>query len=414
MAPRRSSRLQSRSAAPYVLPVRGRGRHVTPGKPSAVPLDDVLEVLLLALGDSTLALQVAVMVCQASRANRATVTDWRQTISRFHLDFGSRELKRCTGGGRAVSTARQSFVLRQMWKCWAPHATAIILAPRFRPVDKHPLAAQLSGLLQLKLSQDGASVRSVNDPAMVASSGCSVIGPLMTTDSGTYTVRLRFDGLPYNPSGYVSLGMVAATSKLVMGPGHAPDQVAWIFRFGASSVVACFEERLVHSLVIRGEQIRPPVIEVADELSLSYDTARRTCASMATHSRLALAACKLGSCATSGRAWRLWAAHQHAQRERSGQWAPDHCLGCSREPPQRSPIPPRLAIQAHVSQPDTWRRGSGHPAQGHSQRDAALLRARRHQRPRRHTARARGPPASGQLRAYVPAHASGRLAAHVY
>jgi len=241
-----------------------------------VPLDDVLEVLLLALGDSTLALQVAVMVCQASRANRATVTDWRQTISRFHLDFGSRELKRCTGGGRAVSTARQSFVLRQMWKCWAPHATAIILAPRFRPVDKHPLAAQLSGLLQLKLSQDGASVRSVNDPAMVASSGCSVIGPLMTTDSGTYTVRLRFDGLPYNPSGYVSLGMVAATSKLVMGPGHAPDQVAWIFRFGASSVVACFEERLVHSLVIRGEQIRPPVIEVADELSLSYDTARRT------------------------------------------------------------------------------------------------------------------------------------------
>ena len=37
--------------------------------------------------------------------------------------------------------------------------------------------------------------------------------------------RLRFDGLHYNSTGYVSLGMVAANSRLVMGPGHAPDQV---------------------------------------------------------------------------------------------------------------------------------------------------------------------------------------------
>ena len=33
--------------------------------------------------------------------------------------------------------------------------------------------------------------------------------------------------------------------------------MAWIYRFGASSVVACFEERLVHSLVIRGELANP-------------------------------------------------------------------------------------------------------------------------------------------------------------
>ena len=274
MGPRRSSRLQSQPAAPCVLPGRGRPP-VTPGKPSDVPLNSVLEVVLLALGDSTLALQVAVMTSQASRANRATVSCWRQSIGRFHLDFGSRELKL---GSRtsSASGARQAFVLRQMWRCWAPHATAITLVPRFRHVEKQPLSAHLSGLLQLWLSEDGATVRSVNDPAMVASSGCSVTGPLMTTNSGTYTLRLRFDVLHHHHAGYVSLGMAAANSRLVMRPGHAPDQVAWIYRFEKSSVVACFEERVVHSLVIRGAQIRPPAIGAGDELSLCYDTARRT------------------------------------------------------------------------------------------------------------------------------------------
>jgi hypothetical protein len=219
MAPRRSTRLQSQPAAPCVLPAGKKGRRVIPGKPSAVPLNDVLEVVLLALGDSTLALQVAVLIAQASRANRATVTEWRRTISRFHLDFGSRELKKCTGGGRVEQrAARQAFVLRQMWKCWAPHATIITIAPRFRPIEKEQKAHSSVGLLQLKLSEDSATVRSVNEPQMVASSGCSVIGPLMTIDSGTYTLRLRFDGLHYNASGYVSLGMVAADSRLTLAP----------------------------------------------------------------------------------------------------------------------------------------------------------------------------------------------------
>ena len=220
MAPRRSTRLQSQPAAPCVLPAGKKGRRVIPGKPSAVPLNDVLEVVLLALGDSTLALQVAVLIAQASRANHATVAEWRRTISRFHLDFGSRELKKCTGGrcGSEQHAARQAFVLRQMWKCWAPHATVITIAPRFRPIEKEQKAHSSVGLLQLKLSEDSATVRSVNDPQMVASSGCSVIGPLMTTDSGTYTLRLRFDGLHYNASGYVSLGMVAANSRLTLAP----------------------------------------------------------------------------------------------------------------------------------------------------------------------------------------------------
>ena len=39
-------------------------------------------------------------------------------------------------------------------------------------------------------------------------------------------------------------------------PDPNPNQVAWIYRFGASTVVACFEERLVHSLVIRGKRIK--------------------------------------------------------------------------------------------------------------------------------------------------------------
>ena len=43
------------------------------------------------------------------------------------------------------------------------------------------------------------------------------------------------------------------------------------------------------------------------------------------------------------RAWRLWAA-RHSQGERSDHWAAaSHCLGCSSEPPPRSPTPPPLA-----------------------------------------------------------------------
>eukprot|EP00964_Phaeocystis_antarctica_P080735 scaffold50443_cov36-Phaeocystis_antarctica.AAC.1 len=40
-----------------------------------------------------------------------------------------------------------------------------------------------------------------------------------------------------------------------------------------------------------------------------------------------LAVTQLGSCASSGRAWRLWLA-RHTPRERPGHWAPSHCLGC--------------------------------------------------------------------------------------
>ena len=41
-----------------------------------------------------------------------------------------------------------------------------------------------------------------------------------------------------------------------------------------------------------------------------------------------LAVPQLGSCASSGRAWRLWAA-RHSQGDRPAHWAPSHCLGCS-------------------------------------------------------------------------------------
>ena len=40
-----------------------------------------------------------------------------------------------------------------------------------------------------------------------------------------------------------------------------------------------------------------------------------------------LAGPELGSCASSRRAWRLWAA-RHSQEE-AGPLAPSHCLGCS-------------------------------------------------------------------------------------
>ena len=42
---------------------------------------------------------------------------------------------------------------------------------------------------------------------------------------------------------------------------------------------------------------------------------------------------KFGSCAFSGRAWRLWVARCSQGRERPGRWAPSHCLECSSAPP---------------------------------------------------------------------------------
>ena len=47
----------------------------------------------------------------------------------------------------------------------------------------------------------------------------------------------------------------------------------------------------------------------------------------------------LGSCASSGRAWRHLAARD-TQGERPGHWAPGHCLRCSNQPPPKPPIPP--------------------------------------------------------------------------
>ena len=52
------------------------------------------------------------------------------------------------------------------------------------------------------------------------------------------------------------------------------------------------------------------------------------------HGRSApLAVPQLGFCASSGRAWRLWATR--TPRKRPTHWAPSHCLGCSSEPPPK-------------------------------------------------------------------------------
>ena len=56
----------------------------------------------------------------------------------------------------------------------------------------------------------------------------------------------------------------------------------------------------------------------------------------------AVAVPDLGSCTSSGRAWRLWAAW-HSQGERLGHWAPSHRLGCSSQPPPASPTALPLA-----------------------------------------------------------------------
>ena len=54
-----------------------------------------------------------------------------------------------------------------------------------------------------------------------------------------------------------------------------------------------------------------------------------------------LAGPQLGSCASSGRAWRLWLA-RHTPRERPAHWAPSHRLGCSSQAPPKPPISPPL------------------------------------------------------------------------
>ena len=55
-----------------------------------------------------------------------------------------------------------------------------------------------------------------------------------------------------------------------------------------------------------------------------------------------LAVPQLGSCTSSGRAWRLWAA-RHSRGERPAHWAPSHCLGCSSPPPPQ-PLTPLASL----------------------------------------------------------------------
>ena len=52
-----------------------------------------------------------------------------------------------------------------------------------------------------------------------------------------------------------------------------------------------------------------------------------------------LAAPELGCCASSGRAWWLWAARR-SQGDRPRHWPPSHCLECRSQPPLQSPTPP--------------------------------------------------------------------------
>jgi len=58
-----------------------------------------------------------------------------------------------------------------------------------------------------------------------------------------------------------------------------------------------------------------------------------------------LAVPELSSCASSGRAWRLWAA-SGSQGKRPRHWALRHRLGCSSQPPPKPLISPPLTIQA--------------------------------------------------------------------
>ena len=58
----------------------------------------------------------------------------------------------------------------------------------------------------------------------------------------------------------------------------------------------------------------------------------------------ALAGPQLAPCASSARAWRLWAAW-YSSGERPRHWTPSHRLRCSSEPPPKSPISVRLTVQ---------------------------------------------------------------------
>ena len=61
---------------------------------------------------------------------------------------------------------------------------------------------------------------------------------------------------------------------------------------------------------------------------------------------------ELGSCASSGRAWRLWAARHFAWRP--SPWAPSHCLWCSSEPPPKPPMSPPLTTQVPEATQEEW------------------------------------------------------------
>eukprot|EP00964_Phaeocystis_antarctica_P160914 scaffold132898_cov45-Phaeocystis_antarctica.AAC.1 len=59
------------------------------------------------------------------------------------------------------------------------------------------------------------------------------------------------------------------------------------------------------------------------------------------------AVAQLGSCTSSGRAWRLWAA-RHAQGEAWPLGSQQRPRSCSRQPPPKSPISQPLTIQVLV------------------------------------------------------------------
>ena len=67
---------------------------------------------------------------------------------------------------------------------------------------------------------------------------------------------------------------------------------------------------------------------------------------------------ELGACASSGRAWRLWAAW-YSSGERPRHWTPSHRLGCSSEPPPKSPILSAFRPLQVSGRPDTHAEGLG-------------------------------------------------------